>query len=475
MIVHADDHQMTFKFSSRTGALIDSSTLVRDDGLPVVRVQASGARVSVADANGAAFVISRAGQSIAAPLTVNFTLGGTAINGVDFTGVPLSATIPIGASSVEVSIEPIDDLIAEGTEELTLTLTGSGAFHLGQDTNASIDIADDDGTSALIFAGGSTWRYRDDGSNQGTAWRAPTFNDASWSSGGARFGYGDPGMVTTINGGPSGNRFITHYFRTSFNIPNADAIGSARLNVLRDDGAVIYLNGQELWRTNMPAGTITSSTLASSAVGGADETTFVPFVFDPALLQTGTNHLAVELHQSAITTSDAVFDMYITAGVDNVAPTVTSKTFDFESWHNLRFNFSEDVINSLAVGDLTVIDLATNQPLPPGSFTFSATGQRTIATWRAVNLLPDGLYRATIAADNVTDRAGNLMSAPVTLDFRVFAGDADGNGVINFDDYARIDNGFNNNLIGYANGDFNYDGVINFDDYALIDLAFNTQ
>jgi hypothetical protein len=54
-------------------------------------------------------------------------------------------------------------------------------------------------------------------------------------------------------------------------------------------------------------------------------------------------------------------------------------------------------------------------------------------------------------------------------------GDADTNGVINFDDYARIDDGFNNHRTGWANGDFNDDNVVNFDDYALIDLAFNMQ
>jgi hypothetical protein len=54
-------------------------------------------------------------------------------------------------------------------------------------------------------------------------------------------------------------------------------------------------------------------------------------------------------------------------------------------------------------------------------------------------------------------------------------GDTDFNGVVNFDDYARIDAGFNNNRSGWFNGDFDLNGVINFDDYALIDLAFNTQ
>lgn len=54
-------------------------------------------------------------------------------------------------------------------------------------------------------------------------------------------------------------------------------------------------------------------------------------------------------------------------------------------------------------------------------------------------------------------------------------GDTDGNGRIDFDDYSRIDSGFNNGINGWANGDFNYDGRIDFDDYSLIDNAFNSQ
>ncbi|CAN5577332.1 hypothetical protein BH09PLA1_BH09PLA1_31530 [soil metagenome] len=54
-------------------------------------------------------------------------------------------------------------------------------------------------------------------------------------------------------------------------------------------------------------------------------------------------------------------------------------------------------------------------------------------------------------------------------------GDADFNGVVNFDDYSRTDSGFNNNRTGWLNGDFDGNNVVNFDDYSLIDLAFNTQ
>ncbi|CAN5640658.1 hypothetical protein BH09PLA1_BH09PLA1_09890 [soil metagenome] len=67
------------------------------------------------------------------------------------------------------------------------------------------------------------------------------------------------------------------------------------------------------------------------------------------------------------------------------------------------------------------------------------------------------------------------ISPADTLIRYTYYGDADLNGVVNFDDYSRIDNGFLNNRTGWVNGDFDYNNVINFDDYALIDLAFNTQ
>src|SRR4029078_7223824 len=56
-----------------------------------------------------------------------------------------------------------------------------------------------------------------------------------------------------------------------------------------------------------------------------------------------------------------------------------------------------------------------------------------------------------------------------------YYGDTDFNGRINFDDYVRTDNGFNNHLSGWLNGDFDLNDQVNFDDYVLIDLAFNTQ
>jgi hypothetical protein len=81
------------------------------------------------------------------------------------------------------------------------------------------------------------------------------------------------------------------------------------LRVLRDDGAVVYLNGVEVWRTNMPTGTVGFGTPASVAIAGADESTFVQTTISSSLLVSGTNVLAIELHQAGGTSTDVSFDL----------------------------------------------------------------------------------------------------------------------------------------------------------------------
>ncbi len=90
-------------------------------------------------------------------------------------------------------------------------------------------------------------------------------------------------------GPDSNNKFITTYFRRAFNVTNASLFNGLTLRLMRDDGAIVYLNGVEVWRTNMPAGTVTHLTTASVAIGGADESTFVQTTISPTLLVNGAN------------------------------------------------------------------------------------------------------------------------------------------------------------------------------------------
>ena len=161
-----------------------------------------------------------------------------------------------------------------------------------------------------LVARGSAWKYLDNGSNQGTAWSSPAFDDSSWASGNAQLGYGDGDETTIVSyGGNPNAKFITTYFRKAFTIANPADFASLNLGILRDDGAVVYLNGTEVYRTNMPTGAVGFQTLASVAVSGAEETTtFLQTAVSPNLLVVGTNVLAVEIHQVNATSSDISFD-----------------------------------------------------------------------------------------------------------------------------------------------------------------------
>src|SRR6185295_4884420 len=118
----------------------------------------------------------------------------------------------------------------------------------------------------ILVSYNSSWKYLDNGTNQGTAWRATAFSDAAWASGNAQLGYGDGDETTVVSYGTNASsKYITTYFRKAVTIVNAAQYSGYTVNVKRDDGIVIYVNGTEVYRNNMPTGTISAATLASAA------------------------------------------------------------------------------------------------------------------------------------------------------------------------------------------------------------------
>jgi hypothetical protein len=168
-----------------------------------------------------------------------------------------------------------------------------------------------------IVPAGSTWKYLDDGSDQGTAWRDPLFPDSTWSEGPAQLGYGEGDEATEVGYGPDPqDRYITTYFRHSFTVADPSPFLGMTLRLLRDDGAIVYLNGNELERSNMPGDPIDYQTLASGGVGGANESTWFASTEDPLGLVPGVNVLAVEVHQWDPTSSDLSFDLELAVETD---------------------------------------------------------------------------------------------------------------------------------------------------------------
>lgn len=158
-----------------------------------------------------------------------------------------------------------------------------------------------------LVVSNSNWRYLDTGENLGTAWVAPGFDDSGWASGLAQLGFGDGDERTEICCSNATVKYVTAYFRHEFTVTNAASYTNLQLQVLRDDGAVVYLNGIEVGRFNMPAGTIAYDTLAPASAND-DGTVFYTYNTNSFLVE-GRNVLAVEVHQNSTTSSDLSFDM----------------------------------------------------------------------------------------------------------------------------------------------------------------------
>jgi len=161
----------------------------------------------------------------------------------------------------------------------------------------------------------TTWSYWDQNSRP-TDWQKNVFDDSSWKTGRAQLGYGDGDEGTVIGyGGDPLHHYITAYFRTHFTV---DQIPTDRLqlDLIADDGAAVYINGVLMQRDNLPDGTLTQDTLASTNRTGGPENRARPFSLNPAQLNVGDNVIAVEVHQFSATSDDMSFDAQLTGYYD---------------------------------------------------------------------------------------------------------------------------------------------------------------
>jgi hypothetical protein len=189
--------------------------------------------------------------------------------------------------------------------------------------------ADLTGTSSLLFQNvtpppgasptvlsplGASWRYLDNGSDQGTAWREPRFDDSGWSNGVARLGFGaDAAAATTIRrflNGTSGPQITNFYFRRAFVVSDLTNFAMIQFRYQRDDGCIGYLNGAPVFTNNMPAGAASYRTFAAANVTPQSESLrFWTNTVPASRLHPGTNVIAVEVHQSTGTSSDIAWEM----------------------------------------------------------------------------------------------------------------------------------------------------------------------
>jgi hypothetical protein len=180
-------------------------------------------------------------------------------------------------------------------------------------------------SSQVLLAAGSTWKYRDAATAAPSDWNQVNFDDTAWPEGSAQFGYGDGDEATLLNfGSDPDNKTISYYFRQKFFVTNPADIASLTLRLVADDGAVVYLNGQEVWRQNMPTGVINGSTLAPNTVGAPIENAWNEQSIPASVLMAGENTIAVEVHQAAANSSDISFDLEISSSISGAAQIIST-------------------------------------------------------------------------------------------------------------------------------------------------------
>jgi hypothetical protein len=251
------------------------------------------------------------------------------------------------------------------------------------------------------------WKYLDDGSNQGVAWQEIGYDDSRWAEGPAELGYGDGDEATVVSYGPDpSQKYTTTYFRHHFNVADPSIYTYLTLSLLRDDGAVVYLNDQEIQRSNMPDDMINWLTFAASTVSGSEEDQFFNYI-ENNLLIAGDNVLAVEIHQRSLTSSDISFNMSLTASTD---PQNYMRKAPYLIYRG--DNTRMQVLYQLAESMTTTIEWGDDLTYSLGSAQTSEYGTDHQHTFIITDLTPATkyYYRVTVGAYQYT---GHFYAAPL--------------------------------------------------------------
>ena len=159
----------------------------------------------------------------------------------------------------------------------------------------------------------NAWKFNQTADLTGVNWMAPAYSDSTWPSGPALLYVEGAALPAPKSTALTLGR-LTYYFRTHFNLSGSPAGASLKIDTVLDDGAVFYLNGEEIFRIGMPGGTVGYGTLANRGVG--DAVFEGPFIVPGNALRAGDNVLAVEVHQNGSTSSDIVFGMTLETTYD---------------------------------------------------------------------------------------------------------------------------------------------------------------
>jgi len=349
------------------------------------------------------------GAVFVATSTVTLSADASDLDGAVFKVEFYNGTMKLGEDTSAPFAFPWSNVVA-GSHTLRAVATDDSGL-MRTSAPVSITVVAGFTTNLTLISTGAVWKYLDNGSDQQSAWRMLDFADAGWSNGPAQLGYGDGDERTLVSFGTNGAaKYITTYFRRAFTIADHTAFSALNLRVMRDDGVVIYLNGTEVYRDNMPGGAPGYQTLAPVAIGGTDESAYYSALVNPGGLVTGTNVIAAEIHQNGGGSSDISFDFELTGSQSYIAPIISTQP-------------QSQTVGEGSVALLSVAATGTAPMRYQWRFNGANLPNATNATLTFANVFPShaGSYAAV-----VTNVAGSATSQVATLTVSLTDTDGDG-------------------------------------------------
>jgi hypothetical protein len=293
---------------------------------------------------------------------------------------------------------------------------------------------------ATLVAAGAVWNYRKGiTQNPPANWQLTGFNTATdpvaWQSGGTPLGYGATGQSTTLN--DMRNNYTTVYLRDDFTITGAIP-NTLKLSVFVDDGAIIYINGVEVSRLHVTAGTKNFNSTSGETHDAAWED--VTLTNTGSYLVAGTNTIAVQVLNTSSGSSDLNYNLVLsTPGSSPGLPTPGTQNSVFGANAPPQMRQLTQSVQQPTSGQTVTISMKVTDPdgvqsvalayqlVDPGSY-IRLSDPAYATSWTTVAMHDDGLNGDAVAGDSVysVTLPGSLQTNRRLVRYRVTAIDSAG-------------------------------------------------
>lgn len=194
----------------------------------------------------------------------------------------------------------IYDIVQTGTPSDPNAVVGGQRYQVGVDKLIPVER-------------GRIWRWAPANDRLQGKWRGIDFDDSGWFQRKLDLGWVEPPVAGTHGAVAAPG----YYFRYAFDVEDPGFFRDLMMRIKRSDGAIVYLNDKEVYRSNLPDGATNIRTLARAPVVGIERSAYFPVKLDPTLLRRGRNVIAVEIHRAEANRGALTFDLELNANAQS--------------------------------------------------------------------------------------------------------------------------------------------------------------